>query len=67
MELITITLTVERFKELGLLTGQYTIKSVRVVDDMFKDDEVYKELKSKADKAYKQLEEYQFKKRHNIR
>lgn len=44
----------------------YKLKLVKVKDDFFKDDEQYKTLKKKADKAYKDLEEYQFKKRHNI-
>lgn len=45
----------------------FIIKSVKSKDDMFKDDETSKILKKDADKAYKKLEEYQFKKRHNIK
>jgi hypothetical protein len=67
MEYITITLPTERFKMLGLLTSEYTIKSVRVVDDMFKDDETYKQLKKEADEKYKRLEQYCFNKRHGIK
>lgn len=44
----------------------YKVKLVKIKDDFFKDDETYKKLKKSADKAYKDLEEYQFKKRHNI-
>jgi hypothetical protein len=44
----------------------YKVKIVKIKDDFFKDDDIYKVLKSRADKAYKELEEYQFKKRHKI-
>ena len=44
----------------------YNIKTIKVKDDFFKNDERYAMLKKIADKAYKELEEYQFKKRHNI-
>ena len=67
MEYITITLSVDRFKELDLLTSEYKVKRVRVVDDIFKDDERYKLLKREADKAYGKLDEYMFKKRNNIK
>lgn len=66
MELITISLSVERFKQLDLLTSEYEVKRVKVVDDIFKDDEQYKLLKRTADKAYDKLDEYMFKKRHGI-
>lgn len=67
MEHITITLTMATFKGLGLQPGSYEVKSVRVVDDVFKEDELHKALKRKADSAYKALQEYEFKKRHNIK
>lgn len=67
MEFITITLSVERFKELDLLTSEYEVKRVKVIDDIFKNDERYKLLKREADKAYDKLDEYMFKKRNNIK
>lgn len=66
-EFITITLSVERFKELDLLTSEYEVKRVKVIDDIFKNDERYKLLKREADKAYDKLDEYMFKKRNNIK
>jgi len=67
MEFITITLSVERFKELNLLTSEYEVKHVKVIDDIFKNDQQYKELKRIADKAYDKLDEYMFNKRNNIK
>lgn len=45
----------------------FTIKSVKPKDDFFKGDAVHIIMKQNADKAYKQLQEYEFKKRHNIK
>lgn len=67
MEFITITLSTERFKQLDLLTSEYEVKRVKVVDTMFVDDERYKLLKRTADKAYDELDKYMFNKRNNIR
>lgn len=41
----------------------YTIKEVKIEDDFFKEDATHKELRSQANKAYKKLKEYEFKKR----
>ena len=45
----------------------FIVKSVKVKDDMFKDDDMHKALKLNADKGYKELQQYEFKKRHNIK
>jgi hypothetical protein len=50
----------------NLDSSDYEVKLVTVVDELFKEDETYRLLKKASDKAYKQLEEYKFKKRHNI-
>ena len=41
----------------------YLIKSVRIEDDLFKDDATHKELKKAAAKAYLALNNYEFDKR----
>lgn len=46
---------------------KYEIKEVVIEDDLFKDDEIYNDLKRKSIKAYKELMEYQFNKRHKIK
>jgi hypothetical protein len=69
MEYVTIKITKENFESLigaQALTG-YEVKAVTVKDVLFKDDETHKLLKKDADKAYKKLQEYEFKKRHNIK
>jgi hypothetical protein len=71
METIVIKLPKDKFNSL-LLNGaladiKYEIKEVIIEDDLFKDDMIYKELKDKSIKAYKQLKEYQFNKLHNIK
>lgn len=43
------------------------IKEVIIEDDLFKDDSIYQDLKTKSIKAYKTLMEYQFNKRHKIK
>jgi len=45
----------------------FVVKSVKVKDDFFKGDDMHKALKLNADKAYKELQQYEFKKRHNIK
>ena len=45
----------------------YTLKRIRIKDDLFKDDVIHKQLKDKANKAYKELETYSFNRRHNIK
>lgn len=67
MESITITLSMECFKMLDLLTSEYEVKRVKVKDELFVNDEQYKLLKREADKAYDKLDEYMFKKRNGIR
>ena len=71
METIVIKLPKDKFNSL-LLNGaladiKYEIKEVIIEDDLFKDDSIYQELKTKSIKAYKQLKEYQFNKLHNIK
>jgi hypothetical protein len=45
----------------------FKLKEVKVKDDFFKDDPIHSELKKDSLKAYKQLMEYEFKHRHNIK
>ena len=71
MEFITITIPAKRFEEIVRTLSlksevDYKVKSVKVIDDMFINDPMHRELKAKADKCYKQLQDYEFKKRHNI-
>jgi len=71
MELVTIVMPTERFKDVVKLCSlksdvDYKLKSVKVQDDMFINDPIWREMKVKADKQYKQLQDYEFKKRHNI-
>lgn len=72
MEYTTVEFTTDKWaaiKEYLQLTPDidYTLKRVRVKDDMFKEDAIHKQLKDKANKAYKELETYSFNKRHNIK
>ena len=46
---------------------KYEIKEVVIEDDLFKDDSIYKDLKTKSIKAYKELQVYSYNKRHNIK
>lgn len=66
MELITITINKEVFESLQLEPSNYKVNRIEVKDDFFKDDEFHKQLKKDSDKLYKQLKEYEFKRRHNI-
>lgn len=71
MEFVTIVVPAKRFEEIVKLCSlkadvDYKLKSVRVRDDMFVNDPIWREMKVKADKQYKQLQDYEFKKRHNI-
>ena len=66
MELITLILSADEFTKYRQLFTYVEYKSVEVKDDMFKNDEVYQQLTTKSIKAYKELKEYEFKKRHNI-
>lgn len=71
MELVTIVISGEMFKDIvrtmSLTSKDYEIKRVKVVDEMFKDDDTYKLLKREADKAYDRLDKYMFNKRNNIK
>lgn len=66
---IVIKLDENKFKSLvlnGALEGiKYEIKEVVIEDDLFKDDEIYNDLKRKSIKAYKDLKKYEFNKRTN--
>jgi hypothetical protein len=66
MELITLILSADEFTKHRQLFTYVEYKAVEVKDDMFKNDEVYQQLRTKSIKAYKELKEYEFKKRHNI-
>lgn len=68
MEYITIKITKDLFDSLILnqAINKYEVKYVTIVDDLFKDDETYKVYKKESDKAFKKLQEYEFKKKHNI-
>ena len=66
---IVIKLDENKFKSL-VLNGafdnvKYEIKEVVIEDDLFKDDSIYQDLKSKSIKAYKDLKKYEFNKRTN--
>lgn len=63
-EYITIKLNREDYDSAKLPPHQ--VKEVKIVDDMFINDDRHKALKSVADKAYKALEEYCFKKRNKM-
>lgn len=69
MEFIVIKITKPNFDklvEVGALDA-YEVKEVSIEDDLFKDDPTHEILKKASLKAYKQLKEYEFNKRHNIR
>lgn len=67
METIVIKLPKDKFNSM-LLNGalndiKYEIKEVIIEDDLFKDDSIYQDLKTKSIKAYKDLKIYEFNKR----
>ncbi len=71
MESIVIKLPKDKFNSM-LLNGalsdiKYEIKEVVIEDDMFKNDSIYQELKTKSIKAYKELQTYAYNKRNNIK
>ena len=71
MPKIRIELDQDKFNSL-LLNGalsdiKYEIKEVVIEDDLFKDDSIYQELKTKSIKAYKEQQTYAYNKRHNIK
>lgn len=69
MPRVRIELDQDKFNSMllnGALEGvKYEIKEVVIEDDLFKDDSIYQELKSKSIKAYKDLKKYEFNKRTN--
>ena len=71
MEFVTITISDETFKDIvhtmSLTSKDYEIKRVKVVDEIFINDDTYKFLKREADKAYDKLDRYMFNKRNNIK
>ena len=69
-EILNIQMEADKFaavaKHCNLeVNTDYIIKSVRIDDDMFKDDAVHKEYKREAARAYKRLNDYEFDKRNN--
>jgi hypothetical protein len=68
---ITIKLDQDKFNSMlingAFLNVKYEIKEVTITDELFKDDSIYQDLKKKSIKAYKELKEYEFNKRHNIK
>lgn len=71
MESIVIKLPKDKFNSM-LLNGalsdiKYEIKEVVIEDDMFKNDSIYQELKTKSIKAYKDMQIYAYNKRNNIK
>ena len=69
MPKVRIELDQDKFNSMllnGALEGvKYEIKEVVIEDDLFKDDEIYNDLKRKSIKAYKDLKKYEFNKRTN--
>lgn len=63
-EYITIKMKREYYDASKLPPHQ--VKEVKIVDDYFVNDERHHMLKTIADKAYKALEDYKFKKRNNM-
>lgn len=71
MPKIRIELDQDKFNSM-LINGvfldcKYEIKEVVIEDDLFKNDSIYQELKTKSIKAYKSLMEYKFNKTNNQR
>lgn len=63
-EFITIRMLLEYYDAAKLPPHQ--VKEVKIVDDYFANDERHHLFKAAADKAYKALEDYKFKKRNNM-
>jgi hypothetical protein len=68
MEYVTIEISKSLLETLSHLHDlkidvDYTLKTVEIKDDFFKDDTTHKELKKVSNKAYKHLKEYEFKRR----
>lgn len=71
MELCTIVISKDLLQTLvdseALSTDDFEVKLIDVKDDFFKDDERHKALSKASHKAYKDLKEYEFVRRHNIK
>ena len=72
IEKITIEFDLNKWEAIRnhcFLTNEvdYKIKDVIVVDEMFKNDNIHKAYKKASLKAYKDLKDYEFKTRHNIK
>lgn len=69
MEFIVVKLLKDEFETLlnSDAITYHEIKDVKVVDELFKDDERHRALKKEAVKAFKAVEEYEFKKRNGIK
>ena len=68
MEYITIKLTKTNFDnliEVGALDA-YEVKEVSIEDSLFDNDELDKAYKKKSLKAYKEWQEYRFRKRNGM-
>lgn len=69
-----VTISMEKFKWDSIVAYfelnnpiDYTIKEVKIKDEMFKDDEYDKSLGREIHKLIDKREEYQFNKRNNIK
>lgn len=65
MEWVTVEMPLEKLKELSL--NEYKLKAVNVRDNFFDNDEHHKSLLKAYLKAKKDLRDYEFNKRHNVR
>lgn len=69
MEYVKIEIPKELYNELiseKRITHEQ-LKEVNIKDDFFNNDSVWDSLKKASIKAYKNLKEYEFNKRHNIK
>jgi hypothetical protein len=68
MEYVTIEISKSLLETLSHLHDlkidvDYTLKTVEIKDDFFKDDPTHKELKKASNESYKKLKLYEFNKR----
>lgn len=69
MEYVKIEIPKQLYTEL-ILEGRVThdqLKEVTIKDDLFNNDSIWDGLKKASIKAYKNLKEYEFNKRHNVK
>lgn len=64
MEVVRIEVTKEVYE--SIIDLPHKVIAVNVKDEIFENDPMYDALKKSADSAYKKLDEYKFKRRHNI-